>query len=105
MTGRHAASPGTLTEPIQAVRPLAPPIDPAPETSSMPQLTVADIEEWDRRRSAMTAEEWMKPLRTGSNRTEHRMRATMRERGLLLVNRVSRRARRLRQALARGGRS
>lgn len=104
MTGRHAATPWALTEPMKAVRPVTPPIDPEPETSSMPRLTVADIEEWDRRRSAMTAEEWMEPLRTGGNRTEHRMRATMRERGLLLVNRVSRRARRLRQALARGGR-
>jgi hypothetical protein len=48
---------------------------------------------------------WMEPLRTGSARTERRIRQTLAERGLLLARRIGRRALRLRRVLAKGGRS
>ncbi|WP_084963301.1 hypothetical protein [Thermoactinospora rubra] len=104
MTGRHRRT-GELTEPMPVVRPTAPPIDPEPETATMPALTPADVAEWERLRKEITdPDEWLAPLRTGGTRVEHRMRQTMRERGLLLAKRVSRRARRLRAALWKGER-
>lgn len=106
--GRHARV-GELTEPmaaVKAVRPTAPPIDPAPKTATMPAISAAEVAEWDLRRAAMLdADEWLDPLRTGGTRTEHRMRATFKERGLILAKRVSRKALRLRAALAKGGRA
>ncbi|MEU4577468.1 hypothetical protein [Nonomuraea sp. NPDC023979] len=105
MAGRHRAAPGAVTEPIQIVRQeLSPPIDPAPKTASMLKITAADVAEWEQRRKAMSPEEWLEPLRHGGTRTERRMRATMRERGQLLARRVSDQAKRLRAALAKGGR-
>ena len=102
--GRHSI--GAKTEPMQTVRAgqLPPPIDPAPETESMPRITAADVAAYDKARKAMTPEEWMEPLRTGGARVERSLRQTMRERGLLLTNRVSAATRRLRKALAKGGR-
>ena len=102
--GRHSI--GAKTEPMQAVRhtTLPPPIDPAPETATMPKITAADVTAFDQKRRAMTPDEWMEPLRTGGSRVERSLRQTMRERGLLLANRVSAATRRLRKALAKGGR-
>lgn len=103
--GKHRAATGSITEPLRTVRrELPPPIDPAPETSSMPAITAADVAAYDQARDTMTAEEWMEPLRTGGGRVERSIRQTMRERGLLLVNRVSDATRRLRTAIAKGGR-
>jgi hypothetical protein len=102
VTGRHRAAPGALTEPMKAVNP---PINPEPETATMPAVTADDIAEFERRREEMTAEQWMEPLRHGGSRVEARMRQTFRERGLILAKRVGRKALRLRAALAKGGRS
>lgn len=103
MSGKHRA--GAVTEPMKAVRPpLPPPRDPAPETASMPAITPEDVAAYDLARKTMDADEWMGPLRTGGGRVEARMRATFRERGLILAKRVSRKALRLRAALAKGGR-
>lgn len=103
MSGRHRAT-EALTEPIKAINP---PIDPAPETASMPAITAADVAEWDQRRKEMNdPDEWMAPLRTGGARVERQMWQTFRERSLLLAKRVGRRALKLRRALAlaKGGR-
>lgn len=101
--GKHRAT-GAVTEPMQAVRMGTPPIDPKPETATMPAITAADVAAYDQARRDMTPEQWMEPLRTGGSRTERHLRQTMRQRGLLLAKRVGRRALRLRQALAKGGR-
>lgn len=52
-------------------------------------------------RLAAEAEAWTQAWRSGGTRAERQLRKTMRERGLLLVRRAGRRARRLRAALAR----
>ncbi|MDX3109719.1 hypothetical protein, partial [Nonomuraea angiospora] len=93
-----------ITEPMRAVRMGTPPINPEPATASMPAITAADVAAYDRAREEMTPDEWMEPLRTGGARVERSLRQTMRERRLLLVNRVSDATRRLRKALAKGGR-
>lgn len=103
--GRHARV-EALTEPMRAIRPVAPPIDPEPETATMPAISAADVAEWDRRRAEMTdPNEWLAPMLTGGARAERRMVATFRERGMFLAKRVGRKALRLRAALARGGRA
>src|SRR5690606_29397617 len=58
LMGRHSI--GAKTEPMQAINP---PRDPAPETTSMPAITPADVAAYDQQRKAMTPEEWMQPLR------------------------------------------
>ncbi|MGP4093019.1 hypothetical protein [Nonomuraea sp. KM90] len=102
MAGKHRAT-EALTEPMRPVRRESPPINPEPATSSMPAITAADVAAYDQARKEMTPEEWMKPLRTGGARVERSIRHTMRERRLLLANRVSSATRRLRKALAKGG--
>lgn len=80
--GRHSI--GAKTEPMQAINP---PRDPAPETTSMPAITPADVAEYDQKRQAMGPEEWMSPLRGGGSedrRTELKLRLTLRSRGLAL---------------------
>jgi len=80
--GRHSI--GAKTEPMQAINP---PRDPAPETTSMPAITPADVAAYDQQRKAMTPEEWMQPLRPGGpadRRTELTLRLTLRSRGLAL---------------------
>lgn len=99
--GRHSAT--ARTEPMRAVRPTRPPIDPEPATATMPRITAEDVEAYERARREMTPEEWLTPLRTGGTRVERRMRQTMVDRGLLLAKRVGRQAARLRAALAKGG--
>ncbi|MGR6922654.1 hypothetical protein ACU635_51085 [[Actinomadura] parvosata] len=99
--GKHRARAGAITEPMRAVRRDAPPINPEPETATMPRITAADVAAYDQARKAITdTDEWMAPLRTG---VERHLRQTMRQRGLLLAKRVGRQAARLRQALAKGG--
>ncbi len=63
-----------------------------------------DLSMWTSTWESTDTDAWMAPLRTGGTRTEHRIRATMRGRGLLLVRRAGRKALRLRRALAKGGR-
>lgn len=108
-SGRHAA--GAVTEPMKAIRPAAPPIEPSLNTEAMPAITPDMADAWDdwkttHGRKGPDAADWLAPLLTGGTKVEQRLRQTMRERGLILVNRVSRRAKRLRTALARtkGGR-
>lgn len=103
--GKHRAV-EALTEPMRPVRVGIPPINPEPETASMPAITAAEVAEYDRKRAEMTPEQWMEPLRTGGTRVEHRLRRTMRERGQLLANRVSDAKLKVRRALAlmKGGR-
>ncbi|MEV1245170.1 hypothetical protein [Nonomuraea sp. NPDC049750] len=98
MSGRHRAATEALTEPMKAVNP---PIDPEPETATIP--AVSDWDAWDPRRES-DPDRHMEPLRHGGARVEARMRQTFRERGLILAKRVGRRALRLRSALAKGGR-
>lgn len=82
--GRHSV--GAKTEPMRAVLP--PPIDPAPETATMPKITADDVEAYDRaRRLADDPDAWLAPLRPGGpddRRTELTLRITLRTRGLAL---------------------
>jgi hypothetical protein len=78
--------------------------NPRPRTRSRRPRHV-DLSMWHMTWKSTDTGAWMAPLRTGGTRTEHRMRATFRDRGLLLVKRAGRRALRLRQALAKGERS
>ena len=78
---------------------------PGRHTAPQPRVTDDVLAEWERIWRSQNPDEWMEPLRHGGSRVEREMRKTYRERGLLLAKRVGRRARRLRQALARGVRS
>ncbi|MEU1736506.1 hypothetical protein [Streptosporangium sp. NPDC020145] len=70
----------------------------------MGRHTRDDLAEWAEVWQEKDPAAWVAPLRTGGARTERRIRQTLAERGLLLARRVGRRARRLRRALAKGGR-
>lgn len=59
---------------------------------------------WDALRKTDDPDEWMAPLRRGGTRAERQMRATFRDRGLMLARRAGRKALRLRAALADGDR-
>ena len=63
--------------------------------------TSDELDRWADIWNSNDPDRWMADLRRGGTRVEHRMRATYRERGALLVNRVGRRALRLRAALAK----
>ncbi len=75
-----------------------------PETPRGRRPRRVDLSMWTSTWESTDTDAWMAPLRTGGTRTEHRIRATMRGRGLLLVKRAGRKALRLRRALAKGGR-
>ncbi|MEV0616092.1 hypothetical protein AB0I81_22455 [Nonomuraea sp. NPDC050404] len=100
MAGKHRAT-GAVTEPMQPVRRDTPPVNPEPETATMPAIT-SDWDDWDPKRET-DPDRHMEPLRHGGRRVEARMRQTFRQRGLILAKRVGRQALRLRQALAKGG--
>lgn len=68
-------------------------------TLPMPQVTVGELDSWERLWRSQNPDEWLAPLRAGGTRVERRLRRTYRERGLLLAKRVSNRARRLARRL------
>lgn len=70
-------------------------------TAPQQKHTADVLSEWEQIWRSQNPDEWMEPLRHGGSRVEQRMRQTYRDRGLLLAKRVGRKARRLRQALAR----
>lgn len=93
MTGRHAAAADAPTEAF------------APITAPIARVTPDELADWEAIWAEQNPDAWMEPLRKGGARAEARMRATFRERGLLLARRVSRKALRLRRAVARMGES
>ncbi|GII88215.1 hypothetical protein Ssi03_62050 [Sphaerisporangium siamense] len=53
-----------------------------------------DLSMWEMTWKSTDTDQWMAPLRSGGTRAERRIRQTFADRGLLLVRRAGRRARR-----------